>query len=174
MFGGESLGDRIIVMSDSHGKVTPMKEIVRHNPEVKTFFFLGDGEGDIEHILREYPCKNIYRVRGNCDFGNTIPLLFSTTLEYSNVTITAVHGHLQNVKITKSYLHQLAKDTNADIVLYGHTHKPEIVYDDGIYYVCPGSVSESRSGGNPTFAFIDITDDGHIVCSIAPVPPFTV
>jgi putative phosphoesterase len=159
-------------MSDSHGLVSPLKEIMRINEDVKTVFFLGDGEQDILQVIRNHPDKNIYRVRGNCDFGSTVPLLFTTTLEYSNVTITAVHGHLQNVKYTKSYLRQLAKDTSSDIILYGHTHKSDIEFFDGVYYVCPGSVSEPRDGGKPTYAFIDITDDGHIVGCIAPVPAY--
>jgi putative phosphoesterase len=144
------------------------------NADVKTVFFLGDGEEDILQIIREYPDKNIYRVRGNCDFGSTVPLLFNTTLEYSNVTVTAVHGHLQNVKYSLTQLEDLAEKTKAHIVLYGHTHKPDIIFKDGVYYICPGSVSSPRDGGVPSYAFIDITDINHIVGCIAPVPPYKI
>jgi hypothetical protein len=45
----------------------------------------------------------------------------------------------------------------ADIVLFGHTHMPESIYKDGIYYFNPGSLKEGCYG------VVDITDNG-IIC----------
>ena len=52
-----------------------------------------------------------------------------------------------------------AKENNCDIALFGHTHIPKTVYEDGIHLVNPGSCSRAREGG-PTYAVIDITDKG--------------
>jgi putative phosphoesterase len=158
-------------MSDSHGSVLPLLEIMKHNEDAKTIFFLGDGENDILQIIQRYPNRNIYRVRGNCDYNEDTPLLFTTTLEYSDVTITAVHGNLQNVKYGGlKNLQDLSTHTNANIILYGHTHKPNVTFLDGVHYINPGSVSEPRDCNVPTYAFIDISDKGDIVAVIVPVP----
>ena len=45
------------------------------------------------------------------------------------------------------------------IALCGHTHIPDILYENGIYLVNPGSCSKPRSS-KPTYAVIDITDKG--------------
>jgi putative phosphoesterase len=159
-------------MSDSHGKVTPLNEIMRANENADVFFFLGDGDQDIMQIVRNYPDRVIHRVRGNCDFGRTLPLCITIDVEYTKHRITAVHGNLQNVKYKFEGLIELAEYTKSDIILYGHTHKSDIRYEDGIYYICPGSVSEPRDESIPTYAVIDFTDNGGVLPTISPVPPY--
>ena len=45
------------------------------------------------------------------------------------------------------------------ITLFGHTHIPVTVYEEGVWLVNPGSVSAPRQG-KPTYAVIDIEQNG--------------
>ena len=48
-----------------------------------------------------------------------------------------------------------ALEIGADIVLYGHTHIGKIDFEEGIWYINPGSASVPRDGGR-SFAIINI------------------
>ena len=52
-----------------------------------------------------------------------------------------------------------ARQNGCDIALYGHTHIANILYEDGIYIVNPGSCSQSRNG-KESYAVIDIEPNG--------------
>ena len=69
----------------------------------------------------------------------------------------ATHGYVQNVKFGLEDLILEAVSEKCDIVLFGHTHKPESIYKDGIYYFNPGSLRDGCYG------VIDITENG-IIC----------
>ena len=69
------------------------------------------------------------------------------------------HGDLYGVKYHTEGLRRLARETGADIVLYGHTHISNIEYADGLYIVNPGTVSGARSGCC-SYAVIDIEQGG--------------
>ena len=45
------------------------------------------------------------------------------------------------------------------ILFFTGTHKADILYEDGVYYVNPGSLSTPREKG-PSYAVIDITENG--------------
>ena len=46
---------------------------------------------------------------------------------------------------------------DVDVIVVGHTHRPQVRRDDGVLYVNPGSPSRSRGDGH-TIALIDIVD----------------
>ena len=54
-------------------------------------------------------------------------------------------------------LKSIARSEQADLALFGHTHMPEIEYDEGLYLFNPGSIKEGDYG------VVDITGAG-IVC----------
>ena len=58
-----------------------------------------------------------------------------------------------------------AKEKGIDIVLYGHTHTPDIRYGD-INVMNPGSLSR-HGGSGSTYGLIDITQDGQIFLNVA-------
>ena len=148
---------RILVISDSHKNSYVIDKIISRNKEVRHVFFLGDNVSDIEDFEFMYPSINFYKVAGNCDFGS---LVHNTGLEkIGGVNILYTHGHVFDVKYSLFRLKALALKTTSKIVLYGHTHVASIVYEDGIYFVNPGSCARSREGRN-SYAVIDITENG--------------
>ena len=142
---------RILVISDSHGDPYAVKQAVDEQPTAKILFYLGDGEHDLSLIEGR---QNIYihKVKGNCDYGSTLPSYVVD--EVDGVRIYATHGYVERVKYGKTLLRQYAADNKATIALYGHTHVADTTYDDGIWFVNPGSI---RMG---EYAVIDITPKG--------------
>lgn len=140
---------RVLVLSDSHGDVYKLRRAIDSQPTAKLIVFLGDGEYDIDSVECRVP---VIKVRGNCDFGSSLPLNF--TDEVRGKKIYCTHGFRENVKYTTENLISAAKSHGAHIALYGHTHVPVTSYDGGLYLVNPGSVREG------SFAVIDITDSG--------------
>ncbi|MBR6509182.1 MAG: metallophosphoesterase [Clostridia bacterium] len=148
---------RIVVISDSHKQTSVIDKILNAQPDAKHIFFLGDNVSDIEDFEYMYPNFNFHTVCGNCDFASLLPSVGLEIIEGKRILYT--HGHTFSVKYGISRLLETAKQNNCDIVLYGHTHIPQILYEDGIYIVNPGSCSRSREGGN-SYAVIDITEQG--------------
>ena len=153
---------RIIVFSDTHRNFRVMKQIIDANQDASVFIFLGDGERELRDIKDLYPNKRILSVKGNCDFSDDSPIL--GTYSYKNIKIIYTHGHRYNVKYSTDNLCYLAKENNAHIVCFGHTHCRYYNYVDGVHILNPGSASQPRDGNPPSYSFIDITDAG-IMCS---------
>ncbi len=148
---------RILVISDSHRKTNVIDKIICAQPDAKHIFFLGDNTADIEDFVFLYPERAFHTVCGNCDFASTVQSAGLEVLEGKRIFYT--HGHNYSVKYGIARLSEAAKQNSYDIVLYGHTHISQILYEDGIYFVNPGSVSSSHQGRN-SYAVIDITDNG--------------
>ena len=144
---------RLLVISDSHGKSSVIHDIIESQPSAKHIFFLGDRLEDIDSFELLYPDRIFHAVSGNCDFYSSVPSKNSVTLCGKKIFFT--HGHEFGVKSTDTHLLSYAKALGADIVLYGHTHIPNIRYADGVYLVNPGSVGRGREKGD-TYAYIDI------------------
>lgn len=141
----------IVAFSDSHGVEIPQKllNIINENNYV---FFLGDG---INHLGDVMFHKNLHIVNGNCDY----PLFKDEEiLTIENTKILLTHGHKYNVKSNLLNLKLRAKELNCSLVFYGHTHYPQIIEDDGITFICPGSIGEAYYG-DPTYAYCVINKD---------------
>ncbi len=146
---------RFLVLSDSHGNVLALKRAIEAQPDARHIFFLGDCVRDIESIRELYPDRIFHTVQGNCDYNDDN--LSVDIANISGVKILFTHGHRYFVKGSLSALKEKAAD--AKIVLYGHTHISKTEYEDGVYYINPGSVSASREGKN-SYAVVDITEGG--------------
>lgn len=145
---------RILVVSDSHGDYYAFKRAVMAQPNAEVIIFLGDGEDQVDKIKIEFPDRMVIAVKGNCDFGSTKPTREIITLEGKK--ILATHGHIYSVKYGYTSAYEAAREENADILLFGHTHLAYTNYEDGLYVMNPGSIS----GSYGSYGWIDITDSG--------------
>lgn len=136
---------RIVVMSDSHRRVSALLDIIeRHKDNTDLFLFLGDGNDDLDEALIMYPDINIDRVSGNCDFYSPYPT--SKVIEFDGKKILFTHGHPYYVKHGYQDIQREARSIGADIVLFGHTHIPYIEVVDSIHYMNPGSARDGVYG----------------------------
>ena len=143
---------RILVMSDTHRDYYAAVSAVRQQPSAEVILHLGDGEEEADRLALQFAKKMVVSVRGNCDWGSQKPN--DALLHFEGKTIYMAHGHLYNVKMSYYPICCAARERQADIVLFGHTHLPVTDYDDGLYLMNPGSLREENYG------IIDITPAG--------------
>lgn len=154
---------RIIVFSDSHSSFWNVRKMLEAtNSTTDAYIFLGDGDSDLRIARKLYPEKPFLCVAGNCDYASHEPPV--GVFEAAGKKIVYTHGHLQHVDFGLSGLKNLANDNAADVVLYGHTHVRACDYNDGVYYINPGSIGKPRDGKGPAYAALDIIPAG-ILCT---------
>ena len=129
---------KIIVMSDSHGDKETVKSVSLKDADA-TFHC-----GDSELLFDDPSFGKMHKVRGNCDHDQRFPE--TVIVEVNGITILVVHGHKHNVKNSLMPLYYFAKENNAQVVLFGHSHLYGAEIKDGILFVNPGSTMQPRGG----------------------------
>ena len=155
---------RVIAVSDSHGALSNLREVIRlasGKGKIDTFVFLGDGLSDFEEaksdLLYHSPQARLITVRGNNDFGSDAPML-DTFSVYGRIFM-ATHGHTYRVKYSLDRLSYAARELNATIALYGHTHLSRMEEAYGIWMINPGAVCNASSARS-AYAEILVAEDG--------------
>lgn len=111
---------KIIVFSDSHRELDGMRKVLeREKPDY--VFHLGDHDSDAEQISQDFPALPVAMVRGNCDGWSDTPKTLTFSLD--GLRFFLCHGHTYGVK--GGYLRAVyaAREQNADVLLFGHTHE---------------------------------------------------
>jgi len=147
---------RILVMADTHGNKSAMASAIEKFGDVDAIIHLGDYVRDAA-FLKTLTNKTIYAVRGNCDITSRAPS--ERLIRIGGKKILAVHGHRQGVKISLLRLGLYALEKDADIALFGHTHKPAEQMFEGVILYNPGSLGEPR-GRRPSVGIITIDEAG--------------
>lgn len=145
---------KILVVSDTHGNFFNFKKAVETHRDAQIIIHCGDSRDELDDIKMMYPDKAFFCVKGNCDFGSTLPLVEERVVETKKLFIT--HGHLYNNKMSLYPICCAAREEKADIVIFGHTHNAVADYDDGLYILNPGSLG----GYGATYAIIDVSEQG--------------
>lgn len=158
---------RIVVFSDTHRDFYKLKDAVAKNLDADLFLHLGDGENELKDIAALHPDKTFHFVCGNRDFGSTAPSYL--VVEAAGVKIYMTHGHECYVHNGLETLVSRAKENEASIALYGHTHIANTTYIDGVHVMNPGSLFSPRGRRAPSYGVIDITDAG-IAMHLVEVP----
>lgn len=148
---------RILVTSDTHGDSSSLRRAILAQPGADIVIHLGDGGDDVERARPSFPEKTFLQVRGNCDWGSSLPQTGEYTAEGKKIFFT--HGHMYGVKSGDYTIISEARSRKADILLFGHTHQPREDYEDGLYIMNPGRLS----GWEPTYGIVDITAQGIVV-----------
>ncbi len=154
---------RILVVSDTHGNEANLKRAVLSQPQAELVVHLGDGEEEANRVKTAFPEKMFLQVRGNCDWGSSLP--YNGEYEADGKKLFFTHGHLFGVKSGLYTVTCAAREQKAQILLFGHTHQALCDYEDGLYLLNPGSLS----GWQASFGTVDITPQG-IVTNIVKLP----
>ncbi len=144
---------RILVVSDVHGRGHALAQAIEQQPAAGTVIFLGDGLRQAEDAAEQYPDRTFYMVPGNCDFGSSLLPVREECFGGQRFYFT--HGHLHDVKYGLYRLEMAARQAEAQVVLFGHTHTPMEEYVDGLYMLNPGSL-----GYGGTYGYVDVTPGG--------------
>ena len=148
---------KILVISDTHGSFREMEEVLEKEAPFDILVHCGDEEGSLYTIRERDRPFDLYAVRGNCDgAGDPDHCLFHVGF----YDILVVHGHRHGVKYSLDELLSYGKSQYADVILFGHSHVPEIVREKGVLLVNPGSLAyPHQSPRKKSYAVLTITDD---------------
>ena len=152
---------KVLIVSDTHGREQNLAEALEQTGLIDQLIHLGDVEGGAEHIRELAGDAPAAIIAGNNDFFCDLPNERIFTLGGHRIFMT--HGHGYFVHSGTLYLKREARKKGADIVMFGHTHKPYMEEDNELLVLNPGSLSLPRQEGHrPTYIVMEIADDGQI------------
>ena len=152
---------KVLIVSDTHGREQNLAEALEQTGPIDQLIHLGDVEGGAEHIRELAGEAPAAIIAGNNDFFCDLPNERIFTLGGHRIFMT--HGHGYFVHSGTLYLKREARKKGADIVMFGHTHKPYMEEDNELLVLNPGSLSLPRQEGHrPTYIVMEIADDGQI------------
>ena len=157
---------RVLIVSDTHGRHTSLDRALKEAGEIDMFIHLGDVEGGEDYIeavaegyedyITELAGCPLDIVAGNNDFFSYLPAEEEFWIGKKKVFIT--HGHSYYVSMETEQIREEGAARNADIIMFGHTHRPYFEERDGITVLNPGSLSFPRQEGRKSSYMILETD----------------
>ena len=149
---------RILIVSDTHGRHGNLEWVLEQEAPFDMFLHLGDVEDGEDYIDAMLQCRRHF-VAGNNDFYSDLPREKEIMIGKYRVFMT--HGHMQYVSMNTRRLKDEGKRRCANIVMYGHTHKPDIDLSDDVIAINPGSLSYPRQSGRvPSYIVMEIDRNG--------------
>ena len=152
---------KLLICSDSHGARRSLLRIAeRETPDA--MLFLGDGLRDADFVAGRCPELQVLSVRGNCDYAvDGAPE--DRLTEWEGVRIYLCHGHQYGVKTGLGRLRERGSLLGAQLVLFGHTHRPFLEEREGVTLLNPGSVGEWTAA---SYAVVRLSGGGRIECQL--------
>jgi putative phosphoesterase len=143
---------RIGVISDTHGLLRPAAVQALTGSDL----ILHAGDVGAEEILEELETiAPLVAVRGNVDRG-----VWARDLPDSQVV--EVDNHLVYILHDLEALDLKPEAAGISVVVFGHSHQPEIQESRGVRYFNPGSAGPRRFSNPVTLGFLDVTRGGLI------------
>lgn len=144
---------RILVLSDTHDKITNAVEVyntLSQKGKIDLIVHAGDYISDAKNLGYNLNAP-ILAVHGNCDSRDDDYAILET--EAGNIFLT--HGHDFNIHLGVENLVLKAKELGCIGVIYGHTHKAHYENKNGIFLLNPGSITKPRDIiGDGSFALL--------------------
>ena len=135
-----------------------MDEVLRDHPDIAMAIHLGDYVRDAEAIAAYFPSLDLRYVRGNCDAYSRSDAEENLLFNADGVRIFMTHGHRYGVK--SGYLRAIyaAREQEADLLLFGHTHYADCFQEGPLWVLNPGA---ARNG---SYGIITLSQDGMECC----------
>lgn len=157
----------ILIFSDSHGNVDPMRRVLAQHPSASHVLFCGDGIRDLAALEAAFPKKIFLGVKGNCDFlvlDENAPV--ERRIDLLGLRILLLHGHTVGVKEGYGLAASHAYESDADIVIFGHTHLPYEgrmqVKDRNVHLFNPGSIGRRFYNGTFSYGVLTAEENGYL------------
>jgi putative phosphoesterase len=149
---------RILVVSDTHGNYPLLAQVVKAAGMVDLLVHAGDGGNELIYLARDFPALSYVAVAGNCDPFSSLPreLVFSA----GGHQLFLTHGDRYRVKQDLLRLFLEGQDRKARAIIFGHTHRPLIHYEQGILLFNPGSLYRNNAGEKPSYGWLTLGPDG--------------
>ncbi|MBQ3483145.1 MAG: YfcE family phosphodiesterase [Clostridia bacterium] len=156
-----------LIVSDTHGRADRLAEVLART-RADVLLFLGDGLRDLNTVPAHFTVR---AVRGNCDWMSHDDAPGLRIEDFGTTRIFLTHGHRYGVKGGFETAAEAAAKAGADVLLYGHTHRPlermlragervgDTVLEKPLLVLCPGSLGEPPDG-KPSFATLTLCSSG--------------
>ena len=139
---------RIGLISDTHALLRPEALAALRGVEV----VLHAGDVGARSILQELEAvAPVHAVAGNVD-DPALGLPERLQLSLGGLSVIVTHGH----RLARPTPEALARQYRADIIVYGHTHKPLIQHVGSTLVVNPGAAGPRRFNLRPSVALLTI------------------
>ena len=149
---------KILIVSDTHGNHKNLDKVLEREKGIDMLLHMGDVEDGDTYLEAVLDCP-LHIVAGNNDFYSYLPR--EEEIQIGNYRVWMTHGHLYYVSMNTKRLKQTARERKKDIVMYGHTHRPDIDIEDDLIVINPGSLSYPRQEGRKgTYIIMEIGADG--------------
>ena len=149
---------RILIVSDTHKSHRNLERVLQKETGIDMMIHLGDVEGAEDYIEALAGCP-VHMVGGNNDFFSDLPREEEFQIGEKHIFIT--HGHYYCVALNEERLKEEARGRGADVVMYGHTHRPSLTEEDDLVTLNPGSIAYLRQMGRKgSYIIMDIEEVG--------------
>ncbi len=147
---------KILIVSDTHRQNGNLCKVLAMVGKLDMLIHLGDVEGSEDYIREIADCP-VEIIAGNNDFFSRLPREREFML--GNYKVFLTHGHYYNVSFTLERLRAEAGARGAQIVMFGHTHRPVVDTSGPVTLINPGSLSYPRQEGRrPSYIMMNIDD----------------
>lgn len=148
----------LLIVSDTHGRYERLSRLFELHSNVDAVVFLGDGLSDLHRAGAQNHRFTVFSVRGNCDgqggFLSALKAKDEISFNLGGINFLALHGHTRGVKSGMTNAIFAAREKEADVLLFGHTHEPLLTYLDAeeynltkpLYLFNPGSLASYSYG----------------------------
>ena len=149
---------KLLIFSDTHGSIEALKAVfiwakdrMPPNDSIIASAFLGDCVTDLDYTAKITGFYSDWKIiRGNNDYSYSVP--DDMVFEFAGHRFFICHGHRHGLQNGHYRLINSARENDADVVLFGHTHIPCNKKTSGINLINPGSIGRPRSRLGSTFA----------------------
>ena len=144
---------KIGIISDTHGKLRP--EVFTHFAGAAHILHAGD-IGPLDLLTELEAIAPVTAVWGNTDGMDVraaVGEIAEVTLEGRRITVA--HGHQLGSPTPAGLLDAHPK---ADIIVYGHTHRPLLLETKGRWVINPGGAGAPRFGLKPSAVVMELTE----------------
>lgn len=147
---------KVLIVSDTHGYDQNFEAIMDQEAPVDVLIHCGDIEGSEDYFEALAECP-VYMVRGNNDFFSDLPS--EMVFELGGRRIFLSHGHCYGVSMGIEHILDEGMDRGADLIIFGHTHRPLLMQEGDTTVLNPGSLSFPRQEGRkPTYMVVNIDE----------------
>lgn len=126
---------KLLITGDIHGRNDILDKILKKEKDFDLHLNTGDLGIDIKSVEK----AKMIAVKGNNDIYHDLPT--ERLIEFNGLKILLTHGHLQNVKYGLTELIEMAKEVNANVCIFGHTHDAFYKTIEHIEFINPGALN---------------------------------
>lgn len=145
----------IVIMSDSHTQRLVIESIKQEYAEKASAIIHC---GDSELFSSDKIWEGVSVVAGNCDYDTDYAT--EKLIQADGMKVLVTHGHLQRLNPSSlGLIPELAEKWEADIVCFGHIHRPVAEIIDRRLFINPCSVSQPRGAYQKMYALVTVHDD---------------